>query len=152
MTSNKMAVKRIMDEYKDINHNDYGMSAHMDEDNMTHWTIIFFGPSETCYEGGLFKLKVDFVYRYPFEPPKCQFITKMYHPNIDMSGRICLDVLKSNWSPALSVAKLVLSIISLLTDPNPASPLNGEAAQLYTNKKDEYNNKIKEYAQKYAIM
>jgi len=150
MTAKRIPMKRLMDEYNDINNNDYGMSAHMNEDNVTEWTVIFFGPTETPYEGGVYKLKVHFVERYPFEPPTCQFITKMYHPNIDMSGRICLDILKSNWSPALSIAKLILSIVSLLTDPNPMSPLNGEAAQLYTNKRADYDERIKEYRISYA--
>ena len=104
------------------------------------------------YEGGVYKIKLNFVDKYPFEPPKCQFVTKMYHPNIDMAGRICLDILKSNWSPALSIAKMILSIISLLSDPNPNSPLNGEAGQLYLKDKETYNNKIKEYTKNYAIL
>ncbi len=152
MSNNKMLLKRILDEYNDLNTNDYGLTASMDENDPTKWTIIFFGPSESPFEDGVFKLSVHFKGKYPFEPPHCQFMTKIYHPNIDMAGRICLDVLKSNWSPALSIPKLVLSIISLLTDPNPMSPLNGEAAQLCINKRDEYNKIIKEYTKKYATI
>ena len=149
---NRLALKRIMDEYKDLNHNDYGMSAMMNEDDPSKWTIYFFGPTETLYEGGVFKLTLNFTDKYPYEPPTCRFITKIFHPNINTSGSICLDILKTNWIPSLSVAKLVMSIISLLTDPNPSSPLNGEAAQLYSNKRDEYNLKTKEYTEKYAII
>ena len=152
MSANKMLLKRILDEYQDINHNDYGLTASMKEDDPTKWTILFFGPTETPYENGVFKMKVDFVGKYPFEPPHCQFITKMYHPNIDGAGRICLDVLKSNWSPALSIPKLILSIISLLSDPNPLSPLNGEAGQLLMRNKEEYKKKVEEYTNKYAII
>ena len=152
MNTSKVLFKRIFDEYQDINHNDYGLSAYMGEEDPTKWKIIFFGPSESGFENGVFKLNINFNGRYPFEPPVCKFETKIYHPNIDSSGGICLDILKSNWSPALSVAKLVLSIISLLTDPNPLSPLNGEAAQLYLNKKEEYLNKQIEYTKKYAIL
>jgi len=147
-----MLLQRIFNEYKDINNNDYGLSAHMTEEDPTKWTIIFFGPSETSFENGVFKLVINFKGKYPFEPPMCHFQTKIYHPNIDISGRICLDILRSNWSPALSVAQLVLSIISLLTDPNPASPLNGEAAQLYLNNKDAYKLKQLEYTKQYAII
>jgi ubiquitin-conjugating enzyme E2 D/E len=152
MSINKMLLQRIFNEYKDINNNDYGLSAHMTEEDPTKWTIIFFGPSETSFENGVFKLVINFKGKYPFEPPMCHFQTKIYHPNIDISGRICLDILRSNWSPALSVAQLVLSIISLLTDPNPASPLNGEAAQLYLNNKDAYKLKQLEYTKQYAII
>uniref|UniRef100_A0A6C0H043 E2 ubiquitin-conjugating enzyme n=1 Tax=viral metagenome TaxID=1070528 RepID=A0A6C0H043_9ZZZZ len=152
MTSNKINIKRIIDEYNDINFNDYGLSASMDENDPTKWQVIFFGPSDSPYEDGIYKLKVNFNGKYPFEPPVCQFITKLYHPNIDSAGRICLDVLKSNWSPALSIAKLILSIISLLNDPNPNSPLNGEAAQLFLHNKSLYNEKIKEYRKKFALI
>ena len=152
MSANKMLLKRILDEYQDINHNDYGLTASMMEDDPTKWTVLFFGPTETPYENGVFKMKVEFVGKYPFEPPNCKFITKMYHPNIDGTGRICLDVLKSNWSPALSIPKLILSIISLLTDPNPLSPLNGEAAQLLMRNKDEYKKRVEEYTNKHATI
>ena len=151
-TMNRLAIKRIMDEYKDLNHNDYGMSAMMNEDDHSKWLIYFFGPTDTLYEGGIFKINIKFTDKYPYEPPHCTFITKIFHPNINTSGAICLDILKSNWIPSLSIAKLVMSIISLLTDPNPQSPLNGEAAQLYMNKRDEYNLKTKEYTEKYATV
>lgn len=152
MNTSKVPFKRIFDEYQDINHNDYGLSAYMEEDEPTKWKIIFFGPSESGFEDGVFKLNINFKGRYPYEPPICKFETKVYHPNIDVSGNICLDILKSNWSPVLSVAKLVLSIISLLTDPNANSPLNGEAAQLYLHNKEAYIQKQIEYTKKYAIL
>ena len=152
MSTNRMLLKRILDEYHDINHNDYGLTASMNEDDPTKWQVLFFGPNESGYENGIFKLQIKFGNKYPFEAPHCSFDTKMYHPNISTNGAICLDILKSNWSPALSTAKLVLSIISLLNDPNPASPLNGDAAQLYLNNKVEYNKKLEEYTKKYAIL
>jgi ubiquitin-conjugating enzyme E2 D/E len=152
MSTNRMLLKRILDEYQDINHNDYGLTASMNEDDPTKWQVLFFGPNDSGYQDGVFKLQIKFANKYPFEPPHCFFDTKMYHPNIGSKGEICLDILKSNWSPALSTAKLVLSIISLLNDPNPASPLNGDAAQLYLNNKIEYNKKLEEYTKKYAIL
>ena len=152
MSTNRMLLKRVLDEYQDINHNDYGLTASMDENDPTKWQVLFFGPNDSGYENGIFKLKIKFADKYPFEPPHCIFDTKMYHPNISTNGAICLDILKSNWSPALSTAKLVLSIISLLNDPNPASPLNVDAANLYLSNNAEYKKKLEEYTIKYAIL
>ena len=109
--------------------------------DMYHWQATLMGPSDCPYEGGLFFLDINFPPDYPFKPPKVMFSTKIYHPNINQGGGICLDILKDQWSPALTISKVLLSICSLLTDPNPDDPLVPEIAELYVNNRAEYNLK-----------
>jgi len=96
----------------------------------TTWNVAIFGPPDTPYEYGVFNLRVDFPSTYPFMPPVIVFNTKIYHPNISVSGGICLDILKDKWSPALTIEKTLLSIVDLLSSPNPDDPLNFEAGRV----------------------
>ena len=102
-------------------------------------TII--GPEGSVYHGGVFQLLIRFPLDYPFKPPKISFKTKIYHPNVNSNGGICLDVLKDQWSPALTITKVLLSISSLLTDPNPDDPLVPEIAALYQSNREAYNER-----------
>ena len=86
------------------------------------------GPEDSPYVGGVFFLNIDFPADYPFKPPRVRFVTRIYHCNINSHGGICLDILKDQWSPALTISKVLLSICSLLTDPNPDDPLVPEIA------------------------
>ena len=90
-------------------------------DDLFKWRGTIMGPSDSPYDGGIFFLEINFPQDYPFKPPKVKFETKMYHCNVNDKGWICLDILKDNWSPALTVAKVLLSIGSLLNDPNPGT-------------------------------
>ena len=114
------------------------------------WDAPIHGPENPPYEGGVFKLKLDFPTNYPFIAPTVKFVTKIYHPNIDNSGSICLDILKDQWSPALQVGQILLSISSLLADPNADDPLVTTIANLYRSNKEEYNKKVKEHVALYA--
>ncbi|KAG9442029.1 hypothetical protein H6P81_017883 [Aristolochia fimbriata] len=87
---------------------------------MFHWQATIMGPPDSPYAGGVFLVTIHFPPDYPiFKPPKVAFRTKVFHPNINSNGSICLDILKEQWSPALTISKVLLSICSLLTDPNP---------------------------------
>lgn len=87
-----------------------GISAVPDENNARYFHVIVTGPSDSPFEGGLFKLELFLPEDYPMSAPKVRFITKIYHPNIDRLGRICLDILKDKWSPALQIRTVLLSI------------------------------------------
>ena len=109
------------------------------------------GPDDSPYSGGVFFLNIRFPPDYPFKPPKVSFTTKIYHPNINSNGSICLDILKDQWSPALTISKVLLSISSLLTDPNPDDPLTPEIANVYKTNREQYNNTAKDWTSRFAM-
>ena len=120
------------------------------ENNPRYFNVVIDGPSGSPYEGGHFKLQLYLPEEYPMVPPKCLFMTKIYHPNIDFLGRICLDILKKNWSPALQIRSVLLSIQSLLNEPNTADPLNEEVNAIWKSNKTQAEKTAKEWTQKYA--
>ena len=109
------------------------------------------GPADSPFQGGVFFLNVNFPTDYPFKPPKITFTNRIYHPNINSNGSICLDILKDQWSPALTISKVLLSISSLLTDANPDDPLVPEIANIYKSDRAKYENTAKEWTKKYAM-
>jgi ubiquitin-conjugating enzyme E2 D len=117
--------------------------------NLFHWKGTIMGPKDTPYENGVFVLDLVFPKEYPYKPPTVTFKTRIHHPNI-YKGDICLDILKSQWSPALNIGKVLLSICSLLTDPNPNDPLDPDSAHLYKTNMEEYKRVTREMTIKYA--
>ena len=128
----------------------YGIQIETDESNIHKWLVMMPGPANSPYETGLFRLSVNFPENYPFSPPLVNFITRIYHCNVNNSGGICLDILKDQWSPALTINKVLLSIISLLNDPNPDDPLVPEIAEIYLKDRDKYIENAKRHTEIYA--
>jgi ubiquitin-conjugating enzyme E2 D/E len=146
-----MALKRLQKELLDMEKDaPSNCSAGLINDDIFSWKATLLGPTGTPYEGGIFYLKIFFTPDYPFKPPKITFETKIYHPNINSVGAICLDILKDNWSPALNISKVLLSICSLLSDPNPDDPLVSDIANIYKSNKVQYEANAREYTLKYA--
>ena len=127
-------------------------SAGPISDDLHYWSGTITGPKDSPYEGGLFHLDIVLPRDYPFSPPRVTFRTKVYHCNINESGGICLDILKDQWSPALTVGKVLLSIASLLCAPNPDDPLVPEIAELYTNNREIHDSNAREYTLTYASL
>jgi len=147
-----MALRRIQRELTDIkNDPPAGCTAGPVKDtDLFTWQAMIFGPSDSPFAGGIFQLQIHFPSEYPFKPPIVTFKTKIYHPNINAAGGICLDILKDKWSPALTISKVLLSILSLLTDANPNDPLVPEIAQIYKNNRGRYDATAREWTQAYA--
>jgi ubiquitin-conjugating enzyme E2 D/E len=125
-------------------------SAGPKGDNLYEWFSTIFGPNGSVYESGIFYLDISFSSDYPFKPPKVTFKTRIYHCNVNSQGAICLDILKDNWSPALTVSKVLLSICSLLTDCNPHDPLVGSIANQYLTNKEEHDKVAREWVKRFA--
>ena len=147
-----MALKRINKELQDLSKDPpANTSAGPVGDDLFHWQATLMGPQDSPYSGGVYFLDIHFPADYPFKPPKCHFTTRIYHPNINANGGICLDILKDQWSPALTTSKVLLSICSLLTDPNPDDPLVPEIAHLFKTDREKYKKTAKEWTRKYAM-
>ena len=149
MSSTKRIIRELADLRSDPPLN--CSAGPVDESDVFNWEGIMFGPADSPYTGGVFKVNIQFPVDYPFKPPRVVFMTKIYHPNINTHGFICLDILKQNWSPALTISKVLLSVLSMLTDPNPKDPLMPDIAQQYINDRGTYEVTAREWTQSYAL-
>lgn len=145
------SAKRIQKELAEISVDPpSNCSAGPKGDNLYEWVSTLTGPSGSPYAGGVYFLDISFPTDYPFKPPRVTFKTRIYHCNINSNGAICLDILKDNWSPALTISKVLLSICSLLTDANPHDPLVGSIAKQYCEDREAHDKVAAEWNRRYA--
>jgi ubiquitin-conjugating enzyme E2 D/E len=147
-----MAARRLQREYIDVQNDPPAncSAGPVNDADFFNWEAVIFGPEDSPYVGGVFHLSIRFPTDYPFKPPIVTFKTKIYHPNINSAGGICLDILKGQWSPALSVSKVLLSILSLLTDANPRDPLMPNIAKQYEEDRATYDETAREWTRLHA--
>ena len=149
------ARRRLMRDLKKLQTDSIdGISAAPSNDNIMLWNAVIFGyfprrPEDTPWEGGTFRLTVEFSEEFPNKAPQVKFLARMFHPNstpyiVYNDGTICLDILQNQWSPIYDVQAILTSIQSLLCDPNPNSPANSEAARIYNENTREYNRRVRE--------
>jgi len=118
--------------------------------NIFTWEAGIPGKEGTDWQGGVYKVRLEFSDEYPSRPPKCRFVPPLFHPNVYPSGTICLSILneEEGWRPAITVRQILTGIQDLLDEPNPESPAQSEAFQLFVNNKAEYSRRVKLEAQK----
>eukprot|EP01057_Protomagalhaensia_wolfi_P001509 Protomagalhaensia_wolfi_Nauph_80__1508@NODE_1916_length_1280_cov_406_534247_g1500_i0_p1_GENE_NODE_1916_length_1280_cov_406_534247_g1500_i0NODE_1916_length_1280_cov_406_534247_g1500_i0_p1_ORF_typecomplete_len199_score12_20UQ_con/PF00179_26/2_9e47ProkE2_B/PF14461_6/9_4e09ProkE2_B/PF14461_6/1_2e03RWD/PF05773_22/0_0055_NODE_1916_length_1280_cov_406_534247_g1500_i06251221 len=150
--------KRLLKEFDDIKREERQskheplVTAELVDGNLRHWLGRIRGPQGTPYEGGTFFLDVQIPEEYPFCAPKIKFETRVWHPNISsQTGAICLDILKSEWSPALTVRTALLSVESLLSDPYPDDPQDAEVAEMYKRDINEFNRVASAWVKRHAL-
>merc|ERR1719272_2372967 len=122
------------------------------DDNPSDIYVVFHGPKDSPYQGGSWRVHVELPDGYPYKSPSIGFCNRLFHPNVDeMSGAVCLDVINQTWSPMFDLLNVFdVFLPQLLLYPNPADPLNGEAAALMLREPDRYQAKIRDYVGKYG--
>lgn len=128
-----------------------GISATPYADNLRYFAVAIEGPNDSPYENGIFQLELFLPSDYPMTPPKVRFLTKIYHPNVDKLGRICLDILKDKWSPALQIRTVLLSIQALMSAPNPDDPLDNNVAEVWKKNEQQALETAKEFTRNFAM-
>ena len=145
--------KRILKEIKEVTTQDNTPWINLSplRSDIYHLLAGIEGPPDTPYEGGVFWIDVRYPRDYPYFPPKLQFLTRIYHPNIDSRGNICLDLLEDRWSPQMRISQVLVCIGSLLDDPGLVDPLVPEIAEIYCKDYDLYSQNARKYTARYAM-
>ena len=147
-----MATKRLLSEISQLSRQDHDVFViSPKEDKITNWEGYIIGPKNTPYECGKFYINITFPSDYPYNPPLILFKTKIYHPNINENGAICLDILKDEWSPILTISKVMYSLSSLLSEPNPDDPLVDSIASEMKKSPSLFLKNAKMFTEKYAM-
>jgi len=153
------AVKRLMAEYKQILKNppEGIVAGPKNETNFFEWECLVMGPIDTPFEFGIFPATLSFPKDYPMSPPKMEFHTiKLLHPNIYLNGKVCISILhppgsdplgyesaNERWSPVQNVEKILISVVSMLAEPNPESAANVDAAVMMRDNREEFNRRAR---------
>eukprot|EP01116_Phalansterium_solitarium_P014848 TRINITY_DN32719_c0_g1_i1.p2 TRINITY_DN32719_c0_g1~~TRINITY_DN32719_c0_g1_i1.p2 ORF type:complete len:166 (+),score=19.79 TRINITY_DN32719_c0_g1_i1:87-584(+) len=152
------AFKRLMHEYKEITKNppDGIIAGPVTEDNFFEWEALIMGPVGTDYEGGLFSAILKFPSDYPLSPPKMTFTCDMWHPNVYANGEVCISILhppgedpnhyeqlSERWSPVQSVEKILISVVSMLAEPNDESGANIDAAKMWRTDRKAFSERVR---------
>ena len=139
------------------------VSVGLDDDSdIYNWEILIMGPDGTLYEGGFFKARLVFPQDFPNMPPTMTFISEMWHPNVYEDGRVCISILhppgedefnqqesaEERWRPILGVEQILISVISMLSDPNDESPANLDAAVMWRNDRSAFKKKVRQIVRK----
>ena len=155
----KFSKALLQKQFKDLSKEDnLGLSVGLiDENDFYNWSVVLFGPTDTIYEGGFFRALLNFPDDYPNSPPKMKFTSQMFHPNIYPDGNVCISILHKpgkdefneqekedeKWRPSLGAEEILLSVISMLNDPNCDSPANVDAAVMFRKNQEEYKNIVR---------
>ncbi|KAF0884281.1 UB2G2 enzyme, partial [Crocuta crocuta] len=137
------------------------VAGPMNEENFFEWEALIMGPEDTCFEFGVFPAILSFPLDYPLSPPKMRFTCEMFHPNIYPDGRVCISILHApgddpmgyessaeRWSPVQSVEKILLSVVSMLAEPNDESGANVDASKMWRDDREQFCRVARQLAQK----
>ena len=143
---------RIKKEYQDIiKEKNSNVQVKLVSNDYRHWKGRIKGPIDTCYQGGIFDVDIIMPDDYPFKPPKMKFDTKIWHPNISsVTGAICLDILKNEWTPALTIRTALISLQALMCEPVPNDPQDAVVAKQYMSDIKLFNETAKHWVEEYA--
>ncbi|KAF2071991.1 hypothetical protein CYY_006704 [Polysphondylium violaceum] len=120
--------------------------------NLFLWNCSIPGKEGTAWQGGLYPVTIHFSEDYPSKSPLCSFPGKFFHPNVFENGQICLSILGNDWKPSISVKQILLGIQDLLDTPNPNSPAQTYAYELFVKQKDKYRTKVEEQAKRFPVL
>ncbi len=118
------------------------------ENDFSTLLFVIDGPADSIFKGGKYRMRMRIPSNYPMKPPSCQFLTEMWHPNVYRDGKICLDTLQSSWVAGMSLGTVVMTILALLTQPNPSDPANSSAGRQYDSDRPEYNKRVQALAKR----
>lgn len=157
------ALKRLMAEYKQLTLNppEGIVAGPKSEENFFEWEALVTGPEGTSFDGGVFVTELIFPTDYPLSPPKMRFISDMFHPNVYVDGRVCISILHTpgddplgyesateRWSPVQSIEKILLSVVSMLAEPNDESGANVDASKMWRENRAAFNETAKKLVRK----
>lgn len=126
-------------------------NIEVDEANMLLWQGLIL-PENAPYNKGAFKIKIEFPVEYPFKPPRVTFLTRIYHPNVDEKGQVCLPIISAeNWKPATKTDQVIQALIALINDPEPEHPLRAELAQEFNTDRKKFNKNAEEFTKVNAL-
>ena len=143
---------RIKKKYQDLQkEKNSNVKVKLVDNDIRHWKGRIKGPIDTCYQGGIFDVDIVIPNEYPFKPPKMKFDTKIWHPNISsVTGAICLDILKNEWTPALTIRTALISLQALMCEPVPNDPQDAVVAKQYMSDIKLFNETAKHWVEEYA--